>query len=114
MCDLVQPELFTEKLRWKIKENNAVLKALGAETVSFKEVNDAYLGAAGKAAAIRGNTVVYLHEALKAGSEILFEGAQGTHWISITAQHAMRGPLPSRRPAAPAPAPACRRTAWIA
>jgi adenylosuccinate synthase len=78
MCDLVQPEIFTEKLRAKIKENNAILKALGAPRVSFKEVNDAYLGAAEKLRPFVTNTVVYLHQALKAGREILFEGAQGT------------------------------------
>ncbi|HEX4084617.1 MAG TPA: adenylosuccinate synthase [Chthoniobacteraceae bacterium] len=78
MCDLIQPEIFTEKLRWKIKENNAVLKALGAPVVSFKEVNDACLGAAEKLAPFVTNTVVFLHEALKAGRDILFEGAQGT------------------------------------
>jgi adenylosuccinate synthase len=78
MCDLIQPEVFTEKLRAKIKENNAILKAFGAKPVSFKEVNDAYLGAAQKLAPYVTNTVVYLHEALKAGREILFEGAQGT------------------------------------
>ncbi len=78
MCDLVQPEIFTEKLRAKITENNAILKALGAPTVSFKQVNDAYLGAGEKLRPFVTNTVVYLHEALKAGREILFEGAQGT------------------------------------
>jgi adenylosuccinate synthase len=78
MCDLIQPEVFTEKLRAKIKENNAILKAFGAKPVSFKEVNDAYLGAAQKLAPYVTNTVVYLHEALKAGRAILFEGAQGT------------------------------------
>jgi len=78
MCDLIQPEVFTEKLRAKIKENNAILKALGARPVSFKEINDACLGAAEKLRPFVTNTVVYLHEALKAGREILFEGAQGT------------------------------------
>jgi len=78
MCDLIQPEVFTEKLRAKLKENNAILKALGAETVSFKEVHDAYLGAAEKLRPFVTNTVVFLHEALKAGRDILFEGAQGT------------------------------------
>src|SRR5438094_564811 len=70
MCDLVEPEIFSEKLAAKIKENNAVLKAFGAKPISFKQVNEAYLDAA--------NTLVFLHEALKAGREILFEGAQGT------------------------------------
>jgi len=78
MCDLMQPALFTEKLRLKVRENNAVLKALGGASVSFKEVNDACLGAAEKLRPFVTNTVVYLHEALKAGRNILFEGAQGT------------------------------------
>jgi len=78
VCDLMQPAIFTEKLRAKIQENNAILKALGAARVSFKEVNDACLGAAEKLRPFVTNTVLYLHEALKAGREILFEGAQGT------------------------------------
>jgi len=78
MCDLVQPAVFTEKLRVRIKENNAILKTLGAPPVSFKEVLDSYLGAAEKLRPYIINTVVYLHEALKAGREVLFEGAQGT------------------------------------
>jgi adenylosuccinate synthase len=76
--DLMQPELFTEKLAARIKENNAVLKALGAKPVSFREVLASYLAAAEKLRPFVANTVVYLHEALKAGKEILFEGAQGT------------------------------------
>lgn len=78
MGDLMQPGLFSEKLAAKIKENNTVLKAFGAKPISFKEVNAAYLAAAEKLRPFVTNTVVFLHEALKAGKEILFEGAQGT------------------------------------
>ena len=78
MADLMQPALFSEKLAVRIKENNAVLKALGAKTLNFKEVNEAYLEAGRKLAPFVENTVVFLHNALKAGKEILFEGAQGT------------------------------------
>jgi adenylosuccinate synthase len=78
IADLIQPELFSEKLALRIKENNAVLKALGAKPVNFKEVNAAYLEAGKKLAPFVSNTVVLLHQALKAGKEILFEGAQGT------------------------------------
>ena len=78
MGDLMQPELFSSKLKDRIKENNAVLKAFGAKPLKFSEVNEAYLEAGKKLAPFVGNTVVYLHEALKAGKEILFEGAQGT------------------------------------
>jgi adenylosuccinate synthase len=78
MGDLMQPEIFSEKLAMRIKENNAVLKALGAKPLKFAEVNAAYLEAGKKLAPFVGNTVVFLHEALKAGKEMLFEGAQGT------------------------------------
>jgi len=78
MGDLMQPELFSEKLAQRIKENNAVLKALGAKPLKFAEVNAAYLEAGKKLAPFVGNTVVYLHEALRQKKEMLFEGAQGT------------------------------------
>ena len=78
MGDLMQPELFSAKLAARIKENNAILKALGAKPVSFKAVNDAYLAAGEKLRPFVTNTVVYLHHALKANKEMLFEGAQGT------------------------------------
>jgi adenylosuccinate synthase len=78
MADLMQPALFSEKLAQRIKENNAVLKAFGAKPLNFKDVNAAYLEAGKALAPFVGNTVVFLHEALKAGREILFEGAQGT------------------------------------
>src|SRR5437773_9713793 len=39
MADLMQPELFTEKLRAKMRENNSILKALGARPISFAKVN---------------------------------------------------------------------------
>ena len=78
MGDLMQPGIFSEKLALRIKENNAVLKALGAKPLKFAEVNAAYLEAGKKLAPFVGNTVVFLHEALKAGKEMLFEGAQGT------------------------------------
>ncbi len=78
MSDLAQPELFAEKLATRIEENNLVLSAFGAEPLKFEEVLDTYLAAGKKLAPYIENTVVYLHEALKSGREILFEGAQGT------------------------------------
>jgi adenylosuccinate synthase len=76
--DLMQPAVFSAKLKQRIKENNAVLKALGGKPLNFKQVEAAYLEAGAKLAPFVGNTVVFLHEALKANREILFEGAQGT------------------------------------
>jgi adenylosuccinate synthase len=79
MSDLLDPALFSEKLSARIEENNAVLRALGAETLNFSEVNATYREAADKLREFVGNTVVYLHSALQAKREVLFEGAQGTY-----------------------------------
>src|ERR1044071_8713685 len=78
ISDLMQPILFSKKLQAKIRENNSILAALGAEPISFREVNEGYLTAGEKLRPFVGNTVVYLHRALERGKEILFEGAQGT------------------------------------
>ncbi len=78
MSDLIQPELFSKKLEAKMRENNAILRALGAKPHSFREVNKNYLAAGKTLAPFVTNTVVYLHRALQRGREILFEGAQGT------------------------------------
>jgi adenylosuccinate synthase len=78
MSDLIQPTLFSKKLQAKIRENNAILRAIGAKPISYDEVNAAYLAAGAKLRPFVANTVVYLHNALQRGKEILFEGAQGT------------------------------------
>jgi adenylosuccinate synthase len=78
MSDLIQPSLFAKKLEGKIRENNAILRALGAKPIDFREVNDRYLAAGEVLGPFVTNTVVYLHRALQRGREILFEGAQGT------------------------------------
>ncbi len=78
MGDLLQPGLFSEKLRVKVQENNKILKAFGVPPISFAKVNRDYLEAGRKLRPFIRNTVVYLHEALKARKSMLFEGAQGT------------------------------------
>src|SRR4030095_641718 len=78
VSDLMQPMLFSKKLEAKMRENNAILRALGARPNDFREVNQQYLAAGVALSPFVANTVVYLHRALKEGREILFEGAQGT------------------------------------
>src|SRR5213592_1326910 len=78
VSDLMQPRLFSKKLEAKMRENNAILRALGAKPNDFREVNQQYLAAGAALAPFVANTVVYLHRALQSGREILFEGAQGT------------------------------------
>jgi adenylosuccinate synthase len=78
MIDLVNPERFEEKLRFRIKENNEVLKVLGAKPLSFKKVLADYRAAGDYLKPYVANTVVLLHQATRRGDSILFEGAQGT------------------------------------
>ena len=78
MVDLMQPAVFTVKLKARIKENNQILETFGAKGLSFKQVEADYLKAAETLRPFVTNTVVYLHNALLAHKKILFEGAQGT------------------------------------
>jgi adenylosuccinate synthase len=78
VIDLVNTERFEDKLATKIKENNEVLKAFGAKPLSFKQVYAAYREAGDYLKPFVTNTVIFLHEALRRGDDVLFEGAQGT------------------------------------
>src|SRR5436309_6819439 len=78
VIDLIDRARFEEKLRIKIQENNEVLKAFGAEPLSFKKVHAAYRAAGEALEPFVANSVIYLHRAMQRGENILFEGAQGT------------------------------------
>jgi adenylosuccinate synthase len=78
MIDLINPDRFEALLRCKIQENNEILKALGAEPLSFARIHADYRAAGDQLKPYVTNTVVLLHEAMRRGQSILFEGAQGT------------------------------------
>src|SRR5689334_4551313 len=78
VIDLVNPERFKRQLEFKNKENNEILKAFGAKPLSFKKVHAEYRAAGNFLKPFVANTVVLLHEAVRRGDDILFEGAQGT------------------------------------
>jgi adenylosuccinate synthase len=78
MIDLINPDRFEALLRYKIKENNEILKAFGAKPLSFPHVHAAYRAAGDRLRPFVTNTVVLLHQAAERGENILFEGAQGT------------------------------------
>src|SRR5512142_2120737 len=78
VLDLVSPERFRKQLQAKLKENNEVLKAFGTKPLSFKQVHADYRAAGDYLKPFVANTVVLLHEAVRRGADILFEGAQGT------------------------------------
>jgi adenylosuccinate synthase len=76
--DLVDPARLEGKLSVRIKENNIVLKSLGAKPLSLGKVFAEYNAAGKFLKPFVQNTVVLLHEAMRRGEDILFEGAQGT------------------------------------
>jgi adenylosuccinate synthase len=78
VIDLVNPERFEEKLKLRIKENNEVLKALGAKPLSFQKIHAEYRAAGNFLKPFVANTVVLLHKEMRSGAKMLFEGAQGT------------------------------------
>jgi adenylosuccinate synthase len=78
LLDLIQPERFAGLLKTRIKENNEVLKALGAKPLSYGKVLADYQAAGERLKPFVTNTVVLLNEALRRKKNILFEGAQGT------------------------------------
>jgi len=78
MADLIRPDVFKEKLDRRIKENNALLKGLGGKSINGTKVLADYVKAAKVLKPFVINTVSYLHKAMEAKKEILFEGAQGT------------------------------------
>ncbi|MDR3456656.1 MAG: adenylosuccinate synthase [Verrucomicrobiae bacterium] len=76
--DLIDPVKLAAKLAARIKENNIVLKSLGAKPLSFKKVFAEYNQAGQYLKPFVTNTVVLLHDAIREQADILFEGAQGT------------------------------------
>src|SRR5437764_1216329 len=78
VLDLINAERFSQQLEFKLKENNEILKAFGATPLSFDEVHHAYRTAGDYLKPFVANTVILLHEAIRRGDNILFEGAQGT------------------------------------
>jgi adenylosuccinate synthase len=78
VADLLQPEILSKKLAARIDENNAVLAGFGIEPLGFDAVHAEIAEAAELLRPFVKNTVVYLHNAVAARKEILFEGAQGT------------------------------------
>ncbi|MEK0446142.1 MAG: hypothetical protein RLZZ399_1463 [Verrucomicrobiota bacterium] len=78
VADLLHPALFSEKLASRVAENNQVLASYGLAPLDFEQIRNATLAAAEQLSPFIGNTVVFLHDAVKSGKEMLFEGAQGT------------------------------------
>lgn len=76
---LKQPEIFASELRERIIMHNETLRAAGVAEVEVEATVATMLKAAEQLAPHITNTAVYCHEAIRAGKNLLFEGAQGTY-----------------------------------
>jgi len=78
--ELINPQLLADRVRQILAEKNFILeKYLDAATLDVDEIISEYNDFADRLAPYVGNISVELHQNLKTGKQILFEGAQGTH-----------------------------------
>ena len=79
MVDLMDEEEFTEKLERNLEAKNFLLKQVyGKEGFDFEQVKAEYLEYADKLRPYVTDTSVVLNDAITAGKNVLFEGAQAT------------------------------------
>jgi len=80
LIDLMDPEDFADKVSIILDEKNFYLKHyLSAETIDAAAVIDEYKVYAERLAPYAANVSVIINDAVKAGRQVMFEGAQGTH-----------------------------------
>ena len=78
VCDLMHKEVFKVRLKENIDFKNEILsKIYGLEPLDFEAIYKEYLGYAEKMRAFVTDTSVRVYDAIKAGKNVLFEGAQG-------------------------------------
>jgi adenylosuccinate synthase len=78
--ELIDPELFAETVRSVLEEKNFYLKHfLGAEPMDADEIIARYNPYAERLKPYVTNISIALFKSIRAGKQILFEGAQGTH-----------------------------------
>ena len=79
VCDLLNKEIFIERASYNIDfKNEIITKIYGGEALDKQEIIDKYLAFGEKMRPYVRDTTVAVHAEVKKGSNILFEGAQGT------------------------------------
>ena len=79
LMDLLDKDRFTRKLKENLEEKNFILeKMFGERPFTFEEIFEQYMGYADVLRKYAADTAMILHNDIKAGKKILFEGAQGT------------------------------------
>ncbi|OGD37698.1 MAG: adenylosuccinate synthase [Candidatus Aminicenantes bacterium RBG_19FT_COMBO_58_17] len=75
--DLLDLEVFREKLISNLEEKNALFRAAGLPAVDGEEVYGEFAGHASRISRYIGDVSLLLHRKMRAGKSVLFEGAQG-------------------------------------
>lgn len=78
MCDLLEPEIFAEKLTSVLSEKNIVIqKVYGGEAMDFDEIYNEYMEYGNLLKSYISDTVAMIQNGYKENKNMLFEGAQG-------------------------------------
>ena len=78
LMDLLDPVIFSRKLRENLDDKNVQLERLGVEPLEYNAIYRAYQDYAEMLQRYVADTALILDNSLKAGKKLLFEGAQGT------------------------------------
>ena len=79
LMDLLDEKAFSRKVKEVLEEKNLILtQLLGDQPFTFEEIYNEYKGYAEVLRKYAADTSLMLHQDIKAGKSILFEGAQGT------------------------------------
>lgn len=80
LADLLDREVFQEKINENLKEKNFIFEQLfKVAPIDPQAIFDAFLPLAGFFRPYAANVSLLIDEALREGKNVLFEGAQGTH-----------------------------------
>lgn len=78
VCDLMNPEIFKEKLQENVKNKNEVIVNIyKEEALNFDEIYSEYIEFGKKLKPFVQDVSVRVYDEIKAGKKVLFEGAQG-------------------------------------
>lgn len=79
MIDFINPTIFKEKLFKNVEVKNKIIEHVyGGEKLDAQAIYDEYLAYAEQLKPFVCDTSVLIYDAIKAGKNVLFEGAQGT------------------------------------
>ena len=99
VCDFIDKEEFARKLKINLAlKNDMIVKLYGGEPLDYDKLLEEYNGYADRLRPYVCDTISLLHDEIKAGKRVLFEGAQATMldidygtYPYVTASHPVSG-----------------------